>query len=105
MIPSTARLDKDLNITPCGCIESAFFGNLNVKYLFFFRYKKQVKHARLREQPRPALSYVSSGPRMVNAGSHTTLGPGTMVTLGPHEGPYEWGPDAALYHPNTISRP
>ncbi|XP_012262137.2 cadherin-23 isoform X2 [Athalia rosae] len=67
------------------------------------KYKKHMKHARLREQPRPALSYVSAGPGMVNAGSHTTLGPGTMVTLGPHEGPYEWGADAALYHPNTLN--
>ncbi|XP_046625369.1 cadherin-23 isoform X1 [Neodiprion virginianus] len=67
------------------------------------KYKRKMKHARLREQPRPALSYVSAGPRMVSAGSHTTLGPGTMVTLGPHEGPYEWGADAALYHPNTLN--
>ncbi|KYQ51361.1 Cadherin-23 [Trachymyrmex zeteki] len=46
------------------------------------KYKRQVKHARLRDQPRPPLSYVSSGPAMVSSGSHTTLGPGTMVTLG-----------------------
>ncbi|KAL2722130.1 protocadherin-like wing polarity protein stan isoform X1 [Vespula maculifrons] len=68
------------------------------------KYKRQVKHARLREQPRPPLSYVSSGPGMVSAASHTTLGPGTMVTLGPHEGPYEWGADTTLYHPSTLSR-
>ncbi|XP_015601930.1 cadherin-23 [Cephus cinctus] len=68
------------------------------------KYKRQVKHARLRDQPRPPLSYVSAGPGMVNATSHTTLGPGTMVTLGPHEGPYEWGADTTLYHPSTLSR-
>ncbi|KAL0099048.1 hypothetical protein PUN28_020237 [Cardiocondyla obscurior] len=66
------------------------------------RYKRQVKHARLRDQPRPPLSYVSSGPAMVSSGSHTTLGPGTMVTMGPHEGPYEWGADTTLYHPSTL---
>ncbi|XP_026826101.1 cadherin EGF LAG seven-pass G-type receptor 2 isoform X2 [Ooceraea biroi] len=66
------------------------------------KYKRQVRHARLRDQPRPPLSYVSSGPAMVSAGSHTTLGPGTMVTLGPHEGPYEWGADTTLYHPSTL---
>ncbi|KAL6429278.1 hypothetical protein ACFW04_008175 [Cataglyphis niger] len=66
------------------------------------KYKRQVKHARLRDQPRPPLSYVSSGPAMVSAGSHTTLGQGTMVTLGPHEGPYEWGADTTLYHPSTL---
>lgn len=69
---------------------------------FSFRYKRQVRHARLRDQPRPPLSYVSSGPAMVSAGSHTTLNPGTMVTLGPHEGPYEWGADTTLYHPSTL---
>lgn len=68
------------------------------------KYKRQVKHARLRDQPRPPLSYVCAGQAMVNAGSHATLGPGTMVTLGPHEGPYEWGADTTLYHPSTISR-
>ncbi|XP_057327404.1 cadherin-23 isoform X2 [Microplitis mediator] len=71
------------------------------------KYKRRVKHARIREQTRPPLSYVSSGPGMVNAQSHTTLGtlgPGTMVTLGPHEGPYEWGADTTLYHPSTLSR-
>ncbi|OAD57755.1 Cadherin-23 [Eufriesea mexicana] len=66
------------------------------------KYKRQVKHARLRDQPRPPLSYVSSGPGMVSATSHTTLGPGTMVSLGPHEGPYEWGADTTLYHPSTL---
>ncbi|XP_017888603.1 cadherin-23 [Ceratina calcarata] len=66
------------------------------------KYKRHVKHARLREQPRPPLSYVSSGPGMVSAASHTTLGPGTMVSLGPHEGPYEWGADTTLYHPSTL---
>jgi len=78
---------------------------LNRKYYklyFSFRYKRQVKHARLRDQPRPPLSYVSSGPAMISSGSHTTLGPGTMVTLGPHEGPYEWGADTTLYHPSTL---
>ncbi|XP_012288169.1 cadherin-87A [Orussus abietinus] len=68
------------------------------------KYKRQVKHARLRDHPRPPLSYVSAGSGMVNATSHTTLGPGTMVTLGPHEGPYEWGADTTLYHPSTLSR-
>ncbi|XP_011302373.1 cadherin EGF LAG seven-pass G-type receptor 2 [Fopius arisanus] len=71
------------------------------------KYKRHVKHARLREQARPPLSYVSSGPGMVNAQSHTTLGtlgPGTIVALGPHEGPYEWGADTTLYHPSTLSR-
>lgn len=75
--------------------------------LIFFRYKKRVKNVRMREQTRPPLSYVSSGPGMVNAHSHTTLGtlgPGTMVTIGPHEGPYEWGADTTLYHPSTLSR-
>ncbi|XP_076643103.1 cadherin 74A [Halictus rubicundus] len=66
------------------------------------KYKRQVKHARLRDQPRPPLSYVSSGPGMVSATSHTTLGPGTMVSLGPHESPYEWGADTTLYHPSTL---
>ncbi|XP_016921882.1 cadherin-23 isoform X3 [Apis cerana] len=66
------------------------------------KYKRQVKHARLRDQPRPPLSYVSSGPGMVSAASHTTLGPSTMVSLGPHEGPYEWGADTTLYHPSTL---
>ncbi|XP_034183183.2 cadherin 74A [Osmia lignaria lignaria] len=66
------------------------------------KYKRQAKHARLRDQPRPPLSYVSSGPGMVSATSHTTLGPGTMVSLGPHEGPYEWGADTTLYHPSTL---
>ncbi|KAF7997629.1 hypothetical protein HCN44_006200 [Aphidius gifuensis] len=71
------------------------------------KYKKKVKHARLREQTRPPLSYVSSGPGMINAQSHTTLGtlgPGTIVTLGPHDGSYEWGADTTLYHPSTLSR-
>ncbi|XP_063973499.1 cadherin-23 isoform X2 [Diachasmimorpha longicaudata] len=71
------------------------------------KYKRHMKHARLREQARPPLSYVSSGPGMVNAQSHTTLGtlgPGTIVALGPHEGPYEWGADTTLYHPSTLSR-
>ncbi|KAK0090985.1 hypothetical protein PV326_003908 [Microctonus aethiopoides] len=71
------------------------------------KYKRRVKHARMREQTRPPLSYVSSGPGMINAQSHTTLGtlgPGTMVTLGPHEGSYEWGADTTLYHPSTLSR-
>ncbi|XP_033335314.2 cadherin 74A [Megalopta genalis] len=66
------------------------------------KYKRQVKHARLRDQPRLPLSYVSSGPGMVSAASHTTLGPGTMVSLGPHESPYEWGADTTLYHPSTL---
>lgn len=66
------------------------------------KYKRQLKHARLREQPRPPLSYVSSGAGMVSATSHTTLGPGTMVSIGPHEGPYEWGADTTLYHPSTL---
>ncbi|XP_066594844.1 cadherin-87A [Prorops nasuta] len=68
------------------------------------KYKKQVKHARLRDQPRPPLSYVSSGQGMISTASHTTLGPGTMVSLGPHEGSYEWGADTTLYHPSTLSR-
>ncbi|XP_001607435.2 cadherin-23 [Nasonia vitripennis] len=69
------------------------------------KYKKQARHARLRDQPRPTLSYVSSGPGMISSGSHTTLGPGTMVSIGPphHEGPYEWG-NTTLYHPSTLSR-
>lgn len=44
---------------------------------------------------------------MINAQSHTTLGtlgPGTIVTLGPHDGSYEWGADTTLYHPSTLSR-
>lgn len=68
-----------------------------------FRYKKQAKHARLQSQPRPTLSYVSSAPGMISSGSHTTLGPGTIVSIGPHDvGPYEWG--NTLYHPSTLSR-
>jgi len=39
---------------------------------------------------------------MVSSGSHTTLGPGTMVTLGPHEGPYEWGADTTLYRVHWV---
>ncbi|XP_011505905.1 PREDICTED: cadherin-23 [Ceratosolen solmsi marchali] len=67
------------------------------------KYKKQAKHARLRDQPRPTLSYVSSAPGMISSGSHTTLGPSTMMSIGHHEGPYEWG-NATLYHPSTLSR-
>ncbi|XP_014206917.1 cadherin-23 [Copidosoma floridanum] len=67
------------------------------------RFKKEAKHARLQNQPRPTLSYVSSAPGMISSGSHTTLGPGTIVSVGPHDGPYEWG--NTLYHPSTLSRP
>ncbi|KAJ8680655.1 hypothetical protein QAD02_016442 [Eretmocerus hayati] len=67
------------------------------------KYKKRVKHARLQSHSRPTLSYVSSVPGMISSGSHTTLGPGTIVSIGPHEVPYEWG-NTAQYHPSTLSR-
>ncbi|XP_043475497.1 cadherin-23 [Leptopilina heterotoma] len=56
------------------------------------KYKKELKHARLREQP-----------RCCSAASHTSRP--TVVALGPHENPYEWGADNTLYHPSTVSRP
>ncbi|XP_034950821.1 cadherin EGF LAG seven-pass G-type receptor 1 isoform X2 [Chelonus insularis] len=71
------------------------------------KYKSRLKHARLRDQTRPPLSFVSSGPGIMNAQSNTTLGtlgPSTMVTLGPHDGSFEWGADTTLYHPSTLSR-
>ncbi|XP_051155276.1 cadherin-23-like isoform X2 [Leptopilina boulardi] len=56
------------------------------------KYKKHLKHARLREQP-----------RCCSAASHTSRP--TVVPLGPHENPYEWGAENTLYHPGTVSRP
>ncbi|XP_058795727.1 cadherin EGF LAG seven-pass G-type receptor 3 [Phymastichus coffea] len=54
------------------------------------KYKQQARHSRLRDQPRATLSYVSSAPGLISSGSHTTLGPGTMLSVGsPQEGPYE----------------
>ena len=72
--------------------------------IIIFRYKKRLKHGRLREHSRPTLSYVSSTPGIISSSSHTTLGPGTMVSIGMHDGPYEWGADTTLYHPSTLSR-
>ncbi|CAB0037958.1 unnamed protein product [Trichogramma brassicae] len=76
------------------------------------KFKRRARHARLRENSRPTLSYISSGPALMSAGSHASLG-GPPVTPGPamlissghhhHEGPYEWG--NTIYHPSTLSRP